>query len=95
MKEIIESVNEEIRPKDGFACSTCPFSHWIAGKINYSSGSDKAFFMDSKKDFLSCHCTKRHQLTYDSQNQDSSGGKAIFYTHILKCQERILASNQF
>lgn len=95
MKEIIESVNEKIRPMDGFSCSNCPFSHWIAGKTDYSGDSENTF-VETRKEVLNCYCTKRHQLTYDSQNTGSSFGKTvIFYTHIVKCQERILSSNQF
>jgi hypothetical protein len=108
MKQIIESVNKEFRPKTNFACSNCPFSDWNSGTVafqNYDTiqASDyPGVFNQEDVEFLDCYCTKKHIFTFDSTKQIASDieikGRnpkpVIVYKHIEKCQSRLLAVNE-
>lgn len=85
MEKIIESVEEFIRPKEGFACSDCPFSAWRSGDI-------------SGDEFLDCYCHKNHSYTYDSTNKsmraENSLAATVIYKHIKICLDKENAVNE-
>lgn len=102
MNKFIESVKEDKRPKEGFACSNCPFSAWHSGEVeyqDYNTTGAEGVLKTSTEEFLDCYCHKTHQYTFDSSkgatvNTGKESKRVIIYKHITKCQDKQLAVNE-
>ena len=98
MKKIIETVEKQYRPKEGFACSKCPFASWSSGTIPYKKYElNETKALDKDEFFLECLCNKKHTLTFDSTNLTSSGSNGlsvIAYKHRINCFDKIQAVNE-
>lgn len=102
MNKFIESVKEDKRPREGFACSNCPFSAWHSGEVeyqNYNTLNAQGVIKSSTEEFLDCYCHKTHQYTFDSSKRTSAtigneNKSIVIYKHITKCQDQQLAINE-
>lgn len=102
MNKYIESVKEDKRPRDGFACSNCPFSAWHSGEVEYQNYDVKnagGVLNRGTEEFLDCYCHKTHQYTFDSSKRTSTeiskeNKSIVIYKHITKCQDQQLAVNE-
>lgn len=102
MNKYIESVSEDKRPKEGFACSNCPFSAWHSGTVEYQNYDYKTvneFVNVNNEEFLDCYCHKTHQYTFDSSKRTSASiskesKSIVVYKHMTKCQDQQLAINE-
>lgn len=102
MKEIIESVSAKVRPKEGFACSNCPFACWNAGNVAYDTRATDDLSKHQNLlnvEFLDCYCHKKHLFTFDSTIKAittfGDRKELVVYKHIVKCTDQQLAINEF